>query len=64
MIPKIEKERIGELEELIDVLRESKGSVAHNVIELNVVIDNIIDYQNEYKGLTGHYYSPSKTDIL
>lgn len=56
-----ELERIGEIEELIDLLRESKAAIAHNQAELSVVNDKIIDYQNEYVILTGHYYPTTET---
>jgi len=44
------------LEALMDALEAQKQTVAHNLAETELILDRILDYQFEYKQLTGKYY--------
>ena len=54
------RKEILKLEAILDKLEQSKPVVSHNPVETEVIINRIIDYQKEYKNMTGHYYSPNK----
>lgn len=56
MKEKRKRKIIKKLEALIDAVTQSKTVVAHNRAETEFLIDRQIDYQLEYKRLTGHYY--------
>lgn len=54
------RKTITRLEAIIDALQDSKEVVSHNLMETELIIDRIIEYQDEFKSLTGHYYSRYK----
>lgn len=47
---------ISKLEAILDAMETEKQTVLHNYVETNLIVDRIIDYQVEYKKVTGHYY--------
>ena len=51
------KEKIRELEKTIDLLTNQRDVTSHDPPERNYVENRISENQDQYKKLTGHYYS-------
>ena len=58
------RKTISRLEALIDATTDSKETVMHNIVELNYLNDKIIEFQVQYRKITGHYYRRNRWNML